>query len=92
MRTRGKNQIKRPNPKHRLLTIKNKTTPFIPTTVTQALRDEKWRNSIVAEMDAQIRNRTFDLVPPQPHQNVISTKWIHTLKYHPYGTLDRQKS
>lgn len=92
MRTRSKNQITKPNPKHSLLTVKTNLTPIIPTTVTQALRDEKWRNSMVSEMDAQIRNRTFDLVPPRPHQHVIPTKWIHTVKYNPDGTLARHKS
>lgn len=38
------------------------------------------------------RNDTFDLVPPEPHQNVIDTKWIFTLKYQPNGVLDRYKA
>lgn len=44
------------------------------------------------EYDAQIRNKTFELVPPAPNQNVIATKWIHTLKYLADGTFDRYKS
>lgn len=47
---------------------------------------------MVAEMDAQTRNKTFDLVPPHPHQHVIPTKWIHTIKYNPDGTIDRHMS
>lgn len=44
------------------------------------------------EYDAQIANHTFELVPPAPNQNVIGSKWIHTLKYLPNGVLDRYKS
>lgn len=44
------------------------------------------------EYNAQIRNQTFELVPPAPNQNVITTKWVHTIKYLPNGVLDRYKS
>lgn len=44
------------------------------------------------EFDAITRSHTFELVPPAPHQNVIDTKWIHTLKYFPDGTIRRCKS
>lgn len=44
------------------------------------------------EYNAQIENNTFELVPPTPHQHVIPTKWIHTLKYLPNGVLRRYKS
>ena len=92
MRTRAKNQIHKPNTKHSLLTIKHQSTPLIPTTVTQALRDEQWRNAMGEEMDAQIRNRTYDLVPSHPSQHVISTKWLFSHKYFPDGTLKRHKA
>ncbi|CAA7040900.1 unnamed protein product [Microthlaspi erraticum] len=87
MTTRAKNNITKPNQKFSLLT-KRTTTPFIPTTVNQALRDPRWRNAIGDEFNAQVRNRTFDLVPPDPSQHVIDTKWIYTLKYLPSGVLD----
>lgn len=45
-----------------------------------------------AEINAQIRNRTYDLVPPHPSQHVIPTKWIHTVKYFPNGKIERHKS
>ena len=44
------------------------------------------------EYNAQLRNETFELVPPNPTQHVIATKWVHTLKYLPNGVLDRYKS
>lgn len=89
MRTRSKNQIVKPKTKFSL-TIQTK--PFIPTTLNQALRDEKWRNSMSDEFNAVQRNHTYDLVPPKPHHNVIPTTWIHTIKYLPSGTIDMHKS
>ncbi|CAA7035663.1 unnamed protein product [Microthlaspi erraticum] len=90
MTTRSKNNITKPLTKFSLNV--SKTRPYIPTTVNQALRDPKWRNAMGDEFNAQVRNHTFDLVPPHPHQHVIDTKWIFTLKYLPSGILDRYKA
>ena len=92
MRTRAKNQITKPKNKLSLLTIKPESQPTIPTTVTQAMKDSNWRGSMGEEYNAQIRNHTFELVPPQPNQHVITTKWIHTLKHYPDGSLRKYKS
>lgn len=89
MKTRAKNNILKPNKK---LTLLSETKPFIPKTVNQAMRDEKWRNAMGDEYNAQIRNQTFELVPPAPHQNVIPTKWLYTIKYLANGTIDRYKT
>ena len=92
MRTRAKNNITKPITRLTLLAHPNKTKPYIPNTVNQAMRDQKWRDAMSEEINAQIRNNTFELVPPAPYQNVISTKWIFTLKYLPNGVLDRYKA
>ncbi|CAA7050341.1 unnamed protein product [Microthlaspi erraticum] len=51
MTTRAKNNITKLNHKFSLLT-KRTTTPFIPTTVNQALRDPRWRNAMGDEFNA----------------------------------------
>lgn len=56
------------------------------------MRDPNWRGSMGDEYNAQIRNHTFELVPSQTTQNVITTIWIHTLKYNSDGILNRYKS
>lgn len=63
-----------------------------PTSVAQALKDEKWRASMGPEYDAQIRHRTWDLVPPDPSYKLVGTKWIHRIKRLPKGTIDKYKS
>lgn len=56
------------------------------------MRDPDWRNASTEEFNAQIKNRTWDLVPPHPSQNVIGCRWIFTTKLLPDGILDRYKS
>lgn len=60
--------------------------------MAEALLDPNWRQAMCAEINAQTRNGTFDLVPPAPNQNVIGCKWVFTLKYLPNGVLDRYKA
>lgn len=79
MHTRAKNNITKPVKK---LTYTVSTTtpnlpplkPVIPKTVAEALRDPNWRNAMVEEINAQIRNGTYELVPPDPYQNVVGCK------------------
>ena len=92
MQTRAKNKISKPAKKLTLLATNINPKPSIPTTLIQAMRDENWRQSMCDEYNAQLRNETFELVPPNPTQHVIATKWVHTLKYLPNGVLDRYKS
>ncbi|CAA7032031.1 unnamed protein product [Microthlaspi erraticum] len=63
-----------------------------PTTVAQVLKDKIWRGSMSEEYDAQVGHRTWDFVPPNPSQNVISCRWIFKLKFLRNGTVNRHKS
>lgn len=90
MQTHRENNITKPKSKFSLSITTTK--PAIPNTVTQAMRDENWRKALGEEMNAQIRNNTFELVPPAPNHNVITTKSIFTLTYLPNGLLDRYKA
>ena len=44
------------------------------------------------EFNVQMRNNTWDLVPPETAQHIISCKWIFTIKYLPDGSIDRYKA
>lgn len=63
-----------------------------PTTITQALADSNWRPAVIAEFNSIVANRTFSLVPPSPHQNPVSCRWIFTIKYNPDGSVRRYKA
>ncbi|CAA7053046.1 unnamed protein product [Microthlaspi erraticum] len=92
MTTRAKNNITKPTQRLTLLTKAKTPKPLIPSTINQAMRDPNWTNAMGDEYNAQLRNRTFDLVPPAPNQNIVPTMWIYTLKYLPNGFLDRYKA
>lgn len=92
MKTRAKNSITKPKQKLTLHANTNPFQPYIPNTVNRALRDQKWCDAMSDEINAQIRNSTFELFSPTPHQNVIATKLIFGLKYLPYRVLDMYKA
>lgn len=86
MLTRRKNQINKPNPRYNYSATLSSSFPTEPRTVAQALRDKRWRGSMSTEIDAFVRNGTFDLVPRQPQYNVVGCRWLYTNKYHANGT------
>ena len=83
MVTRSKNHINKPNPKFAMLASSDLETE--PTSIAQALKDEKWRRAMGSEYDAQIKHRTWDLVPPDPSQKLVGTRWVHRIKRLPNG-------
>jgi histone deacetylase 1/2 len=44
------------------------------------------------EYDALMTNKTWTLVPPSPHKNIIDYKWVYRVKRRPDGTMDRYKA
>ena len=87
MQTRAKNKISKPIQKLTFTVAGTKSLPKEPTTIKQALQDDKWRGAAVAEFDAHIVNHTWDLEPPQEGQNVIGCRWIFTTN----GSEERSK-
>lgn len=85
MRTRAKNNISKPVQKLTLSDACNTGISHEPTTITQAMKQDDWREAAISEFDAHIVNHTWDLEPPSPDQNVIGCKWLFTTKYFPNG-------
>ncbi|KAL9411808.1 hypothetical protein AB3S75_045417 [Citrus x aurantiifolia] len=63
-----------------------------PTTLTQALKDHKWRRAMSEEYDALVKNGTWVLVPPDRNQNLVGCKWIFRTKRKSDGSVDRFKA
>ncbi|CAL1357723.1 unnamed protein product [Linum trigynum] len=63
-----------------------------PSTVAQALKNPLWRSAMADEVTAQLRNHTWDLVPPPLGCNILTNKWVYRTKVHPDGTLDRRRA
>ncbi|RVW19477.1 Retrovirus-related Pol polyprotein from transposon RE1 [Vitis vinifera] len=89
--TRSKHNIHKPIQKLNL-TVQLQQPTLEPTTVTQALKDPKWRQAMSAEFDDLLRNGTWDLVPSHPTQNLVGCKWIFRTKYLPNGSINRYKA
>ena len=92
MTTRAKNNIRKPLTKMNLHTQLTKGDDNEPTTLTQALKDHKWRRAMSEQYDALVKNGTWVLVPPDRSQNLVGYKWIFRTKCKFDGSVDRFKA
>lgn len=92
MTTRAKRGISKPNSKYAYASQLNQSQLFIPTTVSHALADPRWRQAVIDEFNSIVKNMTFSLVPPSPNQNPVSCRWKFTIKYNPDGSVRRYKA
>ena len=92
MTTRAKNNIRKPITKLNLHTQLTKCDDHEPTTLTQALKDHKWRRAISEEYDVLVKNGTWALVLPDSSQNLVGCKWIFRTKPKSDGSVDRFKA
>jgi histone deacetylase 1/2 len=90
--TRAKNNIRKPIQKLNLSIQLSHPIDVEPTTVTQALKDPKWRCAISEEYDALVQNGTWELVPSDSSHNIVGCKWIFRTKRHSDGSIDRYKA
>lgn len=62
------------------------------TSVSDALRDQNWKNAMDVEYMALMKNNTWHLVPPDHGHDVIDCKWVFKVKRKADGTLDKYKA
>ena len=66
-----------------------------PNTYNQAMKvedSEIWKQAIEEEMDALLRNKTFEIVPRPINRNVVGCKWVFKVKYKADGSIGRYKA
>ena len=61
-------------------------------TVQEALRDEKWRNTMSEDMRALEKNQTWEVVRLPKGKRLVRCKWVFIEKYKADGTLKRYKA
>ncbi|PKA62506.1 Retrovirus-related Pol polyprotein from transposon TNT 1-94 [Apostasia shenzhenica] len=88
--TRTRNRIHKPITKLNLSALLAQEVE--PKCVTQAIKDDKWRQAMSTEFDALVQNGTWELVPPNAAQNIVGCKWIFRIKRSPDGSIDRYKA
>jgi histone deacetylase 1/2 len=62
-----------------------------PTNLDEALENPHWKDAMVKEYSALMKNNTWHLVPPQQGQNIIDSKWVFKIKKKADGMIDRYK-
>lgn len=63
-----------------------------PTCYSQAVRYPEWRHAMADEFNALLKNDTWSLVEPSPHQNTVGCKWVFKLKRRSDGSIERYKA
>ncbi|KAH9666864.1 protein FAR1-RELATED SEQUENCE 6 [Citrus sinensis] len=91
MTTGAKNNIHKPLQKLNLCAHFSPPSDCEPTTVTQAIKNPHWRQSMSEEYDALVLNGTWKLVPPPILSNIVGCKWIFVLKDIPTVLLTGSK-
>ena len=92
MNTGAKNNIHKPLRKMNLHAELAKSDEIEPTTVNQALKEPKWRQAMLDEFNALVKNGTWELVPLSSHYNLVGCKWIYRIKRKFDGSVDRYKA
>ena len=63
-----------------------------PTSYAQAIRHPKWREAIVAEIQALNKNNTWTLTQLPPGNVPIDCKWVYKIKFWLNGSIERYKA
>ncbi|KAL5568480.1 hypothetical protein UlMin_025055 [Ulmus minor] len=67
-------------------------TISIPTTISEALSNENWKQAMNVEMEALEKNKTWDLVNLHAGKKSVGCKWVFNLKYKADGSLEMYKA
>lgn len=63
-----------------------------PTNLSDALNNSQWRAIMDAEFQALPKNKTWHLVPPPHHKNIIGAKWVFKIRRKANGTINQYKA
>eukprot|EP00253_Pinus_taeda_P027898 PITA_27898 len=63
-----------------------------PQDYAEASRMKEWNEAMEAELNALVKNDTWDLVKLPKGKDVIGTNSVHKTKYKSYGTIDKYKA
>ena len=67
-------------------------TESTPKSYVEALQVPAWKAAMDVEYAAFIQRETWTLVPRPTAANVVSCKWVYSLKYNPDGSIARYKA
>lgn len=64
----------------------------IPQNWKDAFLDPKWKEAMVEEMKALVKNETWELVTPPAGKRPVGCKWVFTVKHKADGSIERYKA
>ncbi|RVW32439.1 Retrovirus-related Pol polyprotein from transposon TNT 1-94 [Vitis vinifera] len=64
----------------------------VPTRVEEALGDPKWTQAIKDEMEALMKNKTWNLLPLPEGKKIVGCKWVFSIKHKADGSIERYKA
>ncbi|KAH9726734.1 protein kinase domain-containing protein [Citrus sinensis] len=68
------------------------TAGIEPSSFTEAVKDEKWRDVMRKEIQALEDNETWTVESLPPGKQAINCKWVYKIKYNADGTIERYKA
>lgn len=69
----------------------NLSTNHERTSFGEVISHDEWKESMMKEYDALIKNGTWNLVDPPYGTRPIGCKWVYKNKYKLDGSLDKHK-
>ncbi|KAK8956512.1 hypothetical protein KSP39_PZI000036 [Platanthera zijinensis] len=63
-----------------------------PTSYTEAIKEEKWKDAMNQEMSMITKNQTWDLVVRPKNESILGLKWLYRIKVKEDGTVDKYKA
>ena len=64
----------------------------IPTTAAEASQYPHWKQAMDEDMEALIKNKTWDVVELKQGIKLVGCRWVFTIKYNSDGTIERYKA
>ena len=89
MTTRSQVGIRKPK---KVFSLYTASVSRIPTSPQKALADPNWNSPMTDEYDAQIKNKTWSLVPRPFGANIINSMWLYKEKHDADGNPTRNKA
>lgn len=72
--------------------INHITSIPIPTSIAEARQSKEWNESVDNEFDAMEANHTWSVSTLPSGKRAVGCRWLHSLKFHANGTIERRKS